>query len=101
MRAIESTVLSHPEEQVLTVCALDLSETLVRFGISDRTELRFVAPDYFDGLTGPNSASGFDDIALGMKQQLGPLPGEVDLAVIVAVSQAVGQAVASSPKRYR
>ena len=48
---------------MLTVCALDLSETLVRFGISDRTELRFVAPDYFDGLTGPNSASGFDDIA--------------------------------------
>jgi hypothetical protein len=69
---------------------LDLSETLVRFGISDRTELRFVAPNYFDGLTGANSASGFDDIALGMKQQLGPLPGDVDLAVIVAFSLPTG-----------
>ena len=61
-----------------------LSETLVRFGISDRTEFRFVAPNYFDSLTRPNSTSGFDDIAVGMKRQLSPLPGDVDLAVIVA-----------------
>src|ERR1700722_7902313 len=27
---------------------LDLSETLIRFGLSDRTELRIVAPNYLD-----------------------------------------------------
>jgi hypothetical protein len=30
--------------------ALDLPETLVRFGVSDRTELRIVAPNYLDAL---------------------------------------------------
>jgi hypothetical protein len=65
---------------------LDLSETLVRFGLSTRTELRLVVPNFVSGLGGTGSASGFDDVALGMKQQLGPLPGGVDLAVILAVS---------------
>jgi Putative MetA-pathway of phenol degradation len=75
---------------------LDLSETLVRFGISDRTELRFVAPNYFEALTGQNSDSGFGDFALGIKQQLGPLPGDVDLAVIVASSLPTGATRISS-----
>jgi hypothetical protein len=70
--------------------ALDLSETLVRFGVSDRTELRIVVPNYLDGFTGRASASGFGDVALGMKQQLGPLPGEFDLSVIVALSVPTG-----------
>jgi hypothetical protein len=65
---------------------LDLPETLVRFGISERTEFRFVVPNYLGGLTGTGSASGFGDIAVGMKQQIGPLPGDVDLSVILAVS---------------
>jgi hypothetical protein len=69
---------------------LDLSETLVRFGISDRTELRVVVPNYLDGITGRISASGFGDLAVGMKQQLGPLPGGVDLSVIVALSLPTG-----------
>ena len=50
---------------------LDLSETLVRFGISDRSELRIVAPNYLESLTGLASAFGFGDVAMGMKQQLG------------------------------
>jgi len=61
---------------------LDLSETLVRFGVSDRTELRIVVPNYLDGLTGPTTASGFGDVAVGVKQQLGPLPAGFDLSVI-------------------
>jgi hypothetical protein len=69
---------------------LDLPETLVRFGVSDRTELRIVVPNYFEGLTGPTGASGFGDVAVGMKQQLGPLPGGVDLSVIVALSLPTG-----------
>ena len=69
---------------------LDLSETLVRFGVSDRSELRIVVPNYLESLTGPASASGFGDVAVGMKQQFGPLPGEFDLSVIVALSLPTG-----------
>jgi hypothetical protein len=69
---------------------LDLSETLVRLGVYDRTELRIVVPDYFESLTRPASGSGLGDVALGLKQQIGPLPGEFDLSVIVAVSIPTG-----------
>jgi len=69
---------------------LDLSETLVRFGIYDRTELRIVVPNYFESLTGPPSESGLGDVALGMKQQLGLLLGGFDLSVIVALSIPTG-----------
>jgi hypothetical protein len=69
---------------------LDLSETLVRFGVVDRTELRVVVPNYITGLTGPTSASGFGDVAVGLKQQLGPQLSEVDLAVIIAISLPTG-----------
>jgi hypothetical protein len=75
---------------------LDLPETLARFGISDRTELRFVVPNYLGGLTGAPSGSGFGDVAVGMKQQLGPLPGDVDLSVILALSLPTGAAQVSS-----
>jgi hypothetical protein len=52
---------------------LDLPETLVRFGILDKTELRLYVPDYYhDFSSGP---SGFGDVALGVKQQIGPLYG--------------------------
>ena len=64
--------------------SVDFSETLVRFGISTRMELRVVIPNYFKDVTGTN-ASGFDDIAVGVKQQLGPLWGHFDLAVIAAL----------------
>jgi hypothetical protein len=76
--------------------ALDLTETLVRFGISDRTELRLVVPDYLAVLTGAASGAGFGDVAIGMKQQLGPLPGDVDLSVIIAVSLPTVASQASS-----
>jgi len=69
---------------------LDLSETLLRFGVFDRTELRIVVPNYVAGLTGPTSASGFGDVAVGVKQQLGPLRGGFDLSVIVALSLPTG-----------
>ena len=57
----------------------------MRFGVSDRTKLRIVVPNYLDGLTRRTSAAGFGDVALGMKQQLGPLLGGFVLSVIVAV----------------
>jgi hypothetical protein len=70
---------------------LDLSETLVRIGVSRSTELRVGAPDYLDGLSGRHLTSGFADVSVGLKQQLGPLPGKFDLAVIVALTAPTGQ----------
>jgi hypothetical protein len=72
--------------------SVDLSESLIRLGILNRTELRFAAPNYTDGISGAGPRSGFGDLSLGLKQQLGPLPGDIDLAVIIAVSLPTGRA---------
>ena len=66
---------------------LDLSETLARVGLTDRTEVRFVIPTYTratDVLTRTVS-HGFTDMGLGLKQQLGPLGGSVELAIILGI----------------
>jgi hypothetical protein len=65
----------------------DLPETLVRLGILAKTEFRLVVPNYVQE---SSSASGFGDLAIGLKQQLGPLPGGIDLSVIAAVSLPTG-----------
>src|SRR5579864_9417726 len=75
---------------------IDLSETLMRFGVSTRTEIRIVVPNYLGGLSSPDIASGFGDLALGLKQQLGPLPGGFDLSVIAALSLPTGSDRVSS-----
>ena len=75
---------------------LDLSETLIRVGLLNRTEIRLVVPNYIANLTRSSAPAGFSDIAIGMKQQLGPLPGHFDLSVIVAVSLPTGAARVSS-----
>src|ERR1700690_514886 len=46
---------------------VDGPESLVRFGIAKRTELRFTVPDYFHNLNA--GASGFGDYAFGVKEQ--------------------------------
>jgi hypothetical protein len=51
---------------------LDGAESLVRFGVAKRTELRFTVPDYFQDLSA--GGSGFGDFAFGVKEQLGPTP---------------------------
>ena len=76
--------------------SVDFSQTLIRIGILDKTELRFVMPDYIHGLGTRPVDSGFGDIAIGAKQQLGPLPGGVDLSVIVGVSLPSGARAVSS-----
>jgi hypothetical protein len=49
---------------------LDGPESLVRFGIAKRTELRFALPDYFyNPNTGDAPGSGFGDFAVGVKEQ--------------------------------
>jgi hypothetical protein len=67
---------------------LDVSETLLRFGVASQTELRFGVPNYTFGF--PGRTSGLADLSVGVKQQIGPLPGGFDLAVIAAVSFPTG-----------
>ena len=71
------------------VGSVDFTETLVRFGLTTRTELRLVTPNYVEHGTG-YTASGFSDIAVGAKQQLGPLWGHFDLSIIAALSLPTG-----------
>lgn len=66
--------------------SVDLSQTLMRYGLTSLWELRLEVPDFFDYISNPTEHSGFGDIAIGVKRQLGPLPGGFDLAVIAAVS---------------
>lgn len=63
---------------------IDAPETLLRVGLAKTTELRFSVPDYFHNVTS-NEPSGFGDLALGVKQQLGPTHG-FDVSVIAFVS---------------
>ena len=67
----------------------------MRLGVSARTEIRLVVPNYLAGITGPDP-TGFCDVALGVKQQFGPLPGGFDLSVIAAVSLPTGASRVSS-----
>ena len=73
----------------------DLSESLMRLGIGTRTEIRVDLPNY-SGSIARSGVAGFGDFSLGFKQQIGPLPGGVDLAVIVALSMPTGAKRVSS-----
>jgi hypothetical protein len=75
---------------------VDGPESLVRFGITQRTELRFTVPDYFLN-TGGGTGSGFGDFAFGVKEQLGPTTGKFDVSVILFLSFPTdGNSVSSS-----
>ncbi len=69
---------------------VDLSETLLRLGVGSRTELRLAVPNYFYGVEGRAPASGFEDVALGVKEQLGPLLDGFELSAIGGLSLPTG-----------
>lgn len=70
--------------------SLDLPETNLRYGLLRKTELRFAVPNYFQNLSAASGVpSGFGDLALGVKQQVGPL-SKFDVSVIVFVSFPTG-----------
>lgn len=73
----------------------DGPETLVRFGLTSRTELRFTVPDYFHNLNG-SGGSGFGDLAIGVKEQLGPTPGGFDVSATLFLSCPTGAEDVSS-----
>jgi outer membrane putative beta-barrel porin/alpha-amylase len=68
----------------------DFPESLARYGLTDRTELRVGIPNMFVGDGGSATVSGLSDLSIGIKQQIGPLPGKFDLAVIAALSFPTG-----------
>ena len=72
--------------------SVTLCQTLLRLGLSDRTELRLTLPSYSLGFSRGLASSGVTDISIGFKQQLGPLPGGFDLSLIVATSVPSGSA---------
>jgi hypothetical protein len=70
---------------------LDGPESLVRFGVANRTELRFNVPDYFYNLTtSGGSGTGFGDFGFGVKEQLGPTLGKFDVSAIMFLSFPTG-----------
>jgi len=70
--------------------SFDFPETSLRFGVAEKTELRLSAPDYFG-----NTPSGFGDMTIGVKQQLGPVK-QFDVSVILFLSLPTGAAALSS-----
>ncbi len=75
--------------------SLDGPETWLRYGAAPKTELRLIVPDYFGGIT-PGTNSGFGDLAVGVKQQLGPAPGGFDVSLVVSLSLPSGARAISS-----
>ena len=76
---------------------LDAPETLVRIGVATRTELRLTIPNYYENLSsGGGQGSGFSDMAIGAKQQLGPTRGGFDVSATVFLSLPTGAARVSS-----
>ena len=69
---------------------LDGPETEMRFGVANNTELRLSVPDYYH-----DAVSGFGDLAIGIKQQLGPAAG-FDVSIIAFLSIPTGAAAISS-----
>ena len=75
----------------------DLPETLIRFGIANKTELRLTAPDYFfNTSTASGLATGLGDLIVGFKQQIGPTRGRFNLSLIPSVSLPTGASAISS-----
>jgi len=69
---------------------IDAPESLVRIGLARKTELHFSVPGYFYNPTVSNGiASGWGDLAIGVKQQLGPVH-KFDVSVVAFISLPTG-----------
>ncbi|MBV9742135.1 MAG: transporter [Acidobacteriia bacterium] len=71
----------------------DGPESLLRFGVLAKTELRLTAPDYSGEFT---ASSGFGDFSIGTKQQLGPILGGFDISLVLSLSLPTGARGVSS-----
>jgi hypothetical protein len=70
----------------------DGPESLVVFGLTNATELRFTAPDYIHA----TSNCGFGDLSVGVKQQIGHTSNGLDFSLIAFLSFPTGQNGVSS-----
>jgi hypothetical protein len=69
----------------------DFPETLVRFGLTSKTELRFTPPDYFQNFdAGSGFGTGWGDLILGVKQQLFATSGGFDASLVLSLSFPTG-----------
>ncbi|HXY26549.1 MAG TPA: transporter [Candidatus Acidoferrum sp.] len=76
---------------------VDFTETSVRFGLLNKTELRLGVPDYFHNLpAGTGTTSGFGDMSVGVKQQFGTFYGKFDISAVVFLSFPTGASSVSS-----
>lgn len=73
---------------------VDGPETEMRYGLLSKTELRLFVPDYFGALES-GAPSGFGDLGVGVKQQLGPLAG-FDVSLILSLTMPAGATGVSS-----
>jgi Putative MetA-pathway of phenol degradation len=71
----------------------DLPETSIRFGVPGKAELRLGVPNY---LYYDNAPSGFGDMSIGFKTQLGPALGGFDVSVVPTLSLPSGASQISS-----
>ena len=76
---------------------LDGPETEVRLGVAAKTELRFTVPNYYYNLSAAGGrGTGFGDLAIGVKQQLGAAPGGFDVSATLFLSFPTGANTVSS-----
>lgn len=73
---------------------VDGPNTRVRFGLGGCNELLVDLPNYTYSLN-PGSPSGFSDISPALKHQIGPLPGDIDLAATVGIAVPTGNPAVS------
>jgi hypothetical protein len=77
--------------------SFDFPETLVRLGLTSKTEFRFTTPDYFQNCNaGTGFASEWGDFSLGLKQQLIATSTGFDASVIGSLSSPTGAKAISS-----
>ena len=75
----------------------DFPETLARFGLTNKTELRLNVPDYFQNSnSGRGFGSGWGDLGIGVKQQLLTKEEGFDASLIVTLSCPTGAKIISS-----
>src|SRR4051812_17789722 len=80
---------------------VDGSNTRLRLGVFGCTELVLDLPTWFGAVSG-RGASGFTNLAPGVKHQLGPLPGDIDLSIAAGLGLPTGarRIVGPGPQPY-
>ena len=70
---------------------IDGTNSRWRLGVAPCLEVLVDLPTYFGSLQGPGS-SGFSDVAPALKWQISPIPGKLDLSVVIGSALPTGAA---------